>query len=575
MTPWLQFFDRVWVLDFEFSEPPGHPPKPWCGVSQELLSGEVRIWRHDDPTSPILYTTGARDLVIAYAAEAEGKCILTLGWTPPSHTIDLLPVYRRQQNTMGAPVKSSLLSALESFGIPHIPEADKQEWRNLAIRGAPFTEEEMTGLLRYCQSDVQATAQLARRLADSIPLPYALLWGRFTMRAVAAMELLGVPVDAPLLCQLRENWARVRSALITDVDSRYGVFRDGSFNHELFGAYLSQHEIAWPRTPSGRLCVDDDTFKEMAELHPQLRELRELLKTLNTCRTFSLTVGTDGRNRTSLMPFSSITGRNQPSTSKFIFGLPRWMRSLIIPPPGKALIELDFAQEEFLIAAVLSDDRRMLEAYRSGDPYMHTAILAGAAPPGATKVSHPDIRNLFKTAVLAIQYGCGAEALGKRLGNPNLGTRLLSDHKRVYKTYWAWSDQQVDRLALHGVLMTPYAWQIQRSSGGSNPRSVVNWPTQAAGADIMRLASMAMVEHGIEVAAPIHDAFLVVAAEDAADAVADSATSFMKEASAAVLCGHECNVTAAIIRPGERYNPSGGCGMFHKVISLLQALHCP
>ena len=65
-----------------------------------------------------------------------------------------------------------------------------------------------------------------------------------------------------------------------------------------------------------------DTFKMMALRYPQLAELRELRKTLAEMRKIKLTVGRDGRNRTLLSPFQSKTGRNQPSTTRFIFGLP-------------------------------------------------------------------------------------------------------------------------------------------------------------------------------------------------------------------------------------------------------------
>ena len=54
----------------------------------------------------------------------------------------------------------------------------------------------------------------------------------------------------------------------------------------------------------------------MALRYPQLAELRELRKTLAEMHEIKLTVGRDGRNRALLSPFSSKTGRNQPSTTK-------------------------------------------------------------------------------------------------------------------------------------------------------------------------------------------------------------------------------------------------------------------
>ena len=85
--------------------------------------------------------------------------------------------------------------------------------------------------------------------------------------------------------------------------------------------------------------------------------------------------------------FSSKTGRNQPSNSKFVFGLSAWLRGLIKPSPGYGLAYIDWSQQEFGIAAALSGDHRMQEAYLSGDPYLTFAKQAGAAQADATKAA--------------------------------------------------------------------------------------------------------------------------------------------------------------------------------------------
>ena len=44
-----------------------------------------------------------------------------------------------------------------------------------------------------------------------------------------------------------------------------------------------------------------------------------------------------------------------------------------------------------------------------------------------------------------------------------------------------------------------------------NARALMNFPMQAGGAEAMRLAAIAATEAGIEVCAPVHDAFLIAA----------------------------------------------------------------
>ena len=104
-----------------------------------------------------------------------------------------------------------------------------------------------------------------------------------------------------------------------------------------------------------------------------------------------------------LSPFASKTGRNQPSNAKFIFGAASWLRGLIQPKRGRALAYVDWSQQEFGIAAYLSGDAKMKEAYLSGDPYLAFAKQAGAVPPDATKETHGAIRNQYKSCVLGVQ----------------------------------------------------------------------------------------------------------------------------------------------------------------------------
>lgn len=158
----------------------------------------------------------------------------------------------------------------------------------------------------------------------------------------------------------------------------------------------------------------------MSRAHPSLLPLRNLRDCLAKLRLNDLYVGSDGRNRCMLSQFSSITGRNQPSTTKFVFGLSKWLRGLIQPSPGMAIAYIDWSQQEFGIAAALSQDKNMLAAYLSGDPYLAFAKQAGAVPQNATKHSHPNERNQYKQCVLATQYGMGAESLAGRLGTSRI-----------------------------------------------------------------------------------------------------------------------------------------------------------
>jgi hypothetical protein len=160
--------------------------------------------------------------------------------------------------------------------------------------------------------------------------------------------------------------------------SSFASARPMSFSKARFAQWLSRNGIPWLQTETGDLSLADDTFREMSKAFPIVAPLRELRHALSELRLESLTVGRDGRNRCLLSPFKSKTGRNQPSNSKFIFGPSVWIRCLIKPTAGMAIAYLDWSQQEFGIAAALSGDQAMQEAYRTADPYLDFAKQAGA-----------------------------------------------------------------------------------------------------------------------------------------------------------------------------------------------------
>lgn len=271
------------------------------------------------------------------------------------------------------------------------------------------------------------------------------------------------------------------------------MYEGTTFKLERFERYLAAHRIAWPRLPSGGLDLQDDTFKDMARMHPQLSPLRELRGALSQMRLSDLAVGDDGRNRCMLSMFRSKTGRNQPSNTRFIFGPSVWLRGLIQPPEGYGLAYVDWSQQEFGIAAALSGDTAMMAAYASGDPYLAFAKQAGAVPQEATKHSHKAVRDQFKACVLAVQYGMGAESLAYRINQPTARARELLDlHRRTYRRFWAWSDGVLHQALLGGRIWMTFGWQLFVDDT-PNGRSLCNFPMQANGTEMLRLACIRLI----------------------------------------------------------------------------------
>lgn len=562
-------YQEIWAVDFEFGAGPGNNPEPVCLVALELKSGrKIRLWRDQFGAVPP-YATDANALFVAYYASAEIGCHLVLGWPVPERILDLFTEFRNHTNGLPTISGNGLLGALAHHGLDSIGAAEKDEMRALILRGGPWTDAERIEILDYCETDVAALARLQPAMLPKIDLPRALLRGRY-MAAAARMERTGVPIDIDTLALLKRYWLDIQYQLISDIDANFGVFEGRSFKADRFAAWLGRTGIPWPRLDSGRLDLSDDAFREAARVYPSVAPLHDLRVALSKMRLSDLAVGRDGRNRTMLSAFRARTGRNQPSNTKHIFGPSVWLRGLIKPAPGHGLAYIDWQQQEFGIAAALSNDPLMKAAYASGDPYLAFAKQAGAAPPNATKVSHKTERELFKACVLAVQYGMGPENLAIRIGQPPIQARqLLRLHRETYRVFWRWSDAAVDQAMLAGSLHTVFGWRAQVSTN-VNPRSLRNFPMQANGAEMLRLACCIGTENGIEVCAPVHDAVLIAAPLERLDHDIARMQDAMREASRIVLGGFELGTDAEIVRYPDRYSDPRGTVMWDRVMKLIR-----
>jgi len=570
-------FRKIYAIDFEYFGSDGEIPNVVCMVVQDLRSGEViRHWQGDlqnMKTPP--FETGEDIALVCYFAPAEVQSMLAMGWGLDVSIIDLFAEFRCQTNGNPNVGRKSLVSALQFNGLDHLIPEEKDSMRDLILSGGPWSKGQRSAILAYCEQDVVALGPLLNAMLKRVPwsglqLNQVLLRGRY-MKAVGAMQHRGIPFDLDLLNTLNANWDAIKLKLIAKVDTQYGVYVNGTFKEALFETYLSHKQIPWPRLDSGRLALDRDTFSNMSKRYPAVQPLHELRKTLGELKLNKLSVGRDSRNRTILSPFAAKTGRNQPSTTKFVFGPAKWVRGLIKPAGGMALAYCDWSSQEIAIAAALSGDELLWDAYHTGDPYLAFAIAAGLAPPDATKQTHKAIRNRCKAVVLGTNYGMSAYGVAQAAKIHELEAKaLLQKHRETYRKFWAWAENNKDRGLLGLKLETCFGWPIQVTAGDVKANTFLNWPMQAHGAEMMRIACILAVERGIKLCAPIHDALLIEAPLDQIDSEVVRLKECMSEASEAVLGGGKvCRVDADIVRYPDRYMDEHGQEMWDQIMGLL------
>jgi hypothetical protein len=567
-------FEEIVLVDFEFNGKEGNRPNVVCLVAHELRSGRrFRIW-HDQLGTEPPYRCDDKTLFVAYYASAELTCHLQLGWPMPNNVLDLFTEFRRlTNNSSDRQPAAGLLDALDHFKLDSIDARAKEFWRDTVLRGEPWMPGEHGGIFDYCETDVEAL----KKLLPVMPLPNfcrSLLRGNY-MRADAWMRHWGIPIDKPLADDFSAYWGDLRQEMIADLNTRFPFFDGPVFKKKLLERWVVEQGIQyWPRTPTGQIATDAETLRSIAERCPQAAEFCHSKTTLDQIKTFELAVGDDGRNRCMLSAFRSKTGRNQPSNTEFVFGLNAAFRSLIKPKPGTALAYLDFSGQEFAEAAYFSGDKNMIAAYESGDPYSDWARKAGMMPPDGNKHTHPHIRAMFKRASLGVLYGMGVKTLSEYLGVSELKARaLLRSHREIFSHFWRWSAAVYDAAISTRRLEATYGWRM-RVLPDVKSGTLLNWPMQSNGAEMLRLACCLATNRGIKIVAPIHDAILVEGPIDDIDDAVNDLKKCMTEASRAVLGGPAVRVDSKIVRYPDRYidDRDGAPELWDMTMRLLDKL---
>jgi hypothetical protein len=443
--------------------------------------------------------------------------------------------------------RPGLLTALKLHGLQGIEGEQKDYWRNVILENEEYNDEQWRGIEWYNRTDVDATVALLEVMAHTIDWSHALFRGRY-MAAAARSERVGLPVDRPGLITFVKYWDPLKQYYI-DRDDEFGLYDGLKFVEDRLWNLINARHWDWPRTPTGRPALNSKTLWKQVLRYPELMKLALLRGNIAELRINKLmnTVGPDGFSRCPLLPFWTNTGRNQPSAKDKMFlpGLPAWLHGLIKPPPGHAIFEIDWVAQEVGIMAGQSGDPVMIEDYQT-DPYFGFGKRAGLVPDDASK-QNPEQRatrdKILKPVVLGQNYGMTPYGITAKTGKSLQWSRSIhAQHRSIYAVFHNWLDDTVAQAKFDRVIRSPFGWP-QHVTGETTDRALKNFPAQAGGADMMRITMIAATEAGIQIAAPVHDAFWVLCPIAELDATIDRMKYIMRRAGAAVTGGLPIDAT--------------------------------
>src|SRR6516165_1221054 len=590
-------FSRFVVADFEYEcIKPGNLPDPLCMVAHVFDENfrhveTIKRWRGEFGATPP-FDIGDDTLFVAYSAWAELTCFLVLGWNFPVHIFDCHTAYLAASNILQPyepdvvhkKQRKRLPDACRAYGIEGWERIDKEHISEAIGDGTWRGKYSPEQILEYCNEDVIKTAELARaqvrpgRNTLIVDVQRVIHWSNYSAKSIALVQAKGMPIDPFLWNLIQENKTAVIGELLRRFDPSHGdpdpiYIPEGKWSYARFEQFLIRHNIhAWPRLDSGKRDTDSDAFRMMSFI-PGIEKLHALKDALNVIVKTNLPIGDDGRNRPSLFPFGTATGRNAHAKSPY--NAHAGVRSFIVFPLEKIGTYLDCRTQEVGVAAVLSGDQALMDAYRSGDVYHALAQTCGFTndpDPVRWKTDNPDMRQRMKPLQLASNYGMGVPSLARGLNrHPLIASGIIERHRRTYPRFWQWRDDVIMTAMLERRLESVFGWPL-RITTSPNKRTLCNFPAQSGGAEMLRLAAWRLCEAGIVPCMLIHDGILFEATDHEE---IEHAKEIMRVAGRDVCDGFEIGVDVdQMLVGGARYSDKRPVAkkMWATIMSALEAV---
>jgi DNA polymerase-1 len=174
------------------------------------------------------------------------------------------------------------------------------------------------------------------------------------------------------------------------------------------------------------------------------------------------------------------------------------IRKAFVPgAEGWTMIAGDYSQVELRVAAHLSRDENLLEAFRRGED-IHAQTAASVFKVTPANVSS-EMRGTAKVVNFGIIYGMGATALAKTTGLAlEAANKFLEEHRGTYPRLYAYLDEVVRGARENGYVETilgrkrflPTISSSEPAVRSAAERAAINTPIQGSAADLIKLAML-------------------------------------------------------------------------------------
>lgn len=381
------------------------------------------------------------------------------------------------------------------------------------------------------------------RLAREIEWP--------VINVLAKMENTGVLLDTKYLAKMSVELG----GLISDIEQSIYGYADKEFNIAspkqltvILFKDLKLPVAGIKKTKTGYSTAASELAK-LSDKHPIIKHIskyRELTKLKSTYvdalpklvdedsrlhTTFSLTVASTGRLSSHDPNLQNIPVRGETG---------RKIRTAFVASEGNSFVTADYSQFELRIAAVLSGDKGMIQAFNEdADIHVQTAAsMYGIAESEVTKQQ----RYSAKAVNFGVMYGQGVHGLSEGTGMDFAEAKDFIDRyfelRSDLKKYLDGLREQAKTEGYVETLLgrrrpTPDVNSSNFAVREAAKRAAINMPIQGTAADIMKIAMIKAdkaLDDDCNILLQIHDSMIVECPEARAKSVAKQLSKIMEDA---------------------------------------------
>lgn len=334
------------------------------------------------------------------------------------------------------------------------------------------------------------------------------------MKVIEEMNGRGVRVDKKVLKNLslkyHQELSRLEQAIWKGSGEEFNINSPKVLSDILFNK-LQLGALRQKKTPTGALTTRESELEKLRDKHPIIAlvlEYRELAKLLSTyIDAIPPLLDKNSRLHSTFLQAGTTTGRmasNSPNLqnipNKTLLG--RAIRHAFVAEKGFKLVSLDYSQIELRVAAILSNDKKLIEIFKNGED-VHSGVAMRVFKVPKESVDK-GMRTRAKTINFGILYGMGVNALKANLGVERQEAQEFYD--QYFKTFAglaAYLDKIKAEAKWKGYTETLFG-RKRYFTGLDSPlpyvraaaeRMATNAPIQGTQADLIKIAMKIINDH--------------------------------------------------------------------------------